>query len=163
MQQISRAHTAGKPEAKVLCEIHLSVWSSETQKVAVSSGGSSRKAGQPQGFNEDRRKLLLKVGSAEALCSLDRLPLELGLKAESCGSDQPLASAGPGKMGCSHLPHGTRQLLNSSIISQQQLGTGRKAALSRGKQQPAMRPRARVQKARENRGASSDTASLSQL
>lgn len=34
-------------------------------------------------------------------------------------------------MGCSHLPNGSRQLLNSSIISKQQLGTGRKASLSR--------------------------------
>lgn len=46
---------------------------------------------------------------------------EFGLKGESCGLDKPLAFQIPGKMGCSHLPNGTRWLLNSSIISKQQL------------------------------------------
>lgn len=56
---------------------------------------------------------------------------EFRLKAENCRLDKPLAFPIPRKMGCSHLPNGTRQLLNSSIISKQQLGTGRKASLSR--------------------------------
>lgn len=86
-----------------------------------------------------------------ALWTCIRGTAQLGLKAESCGLDKPLAFRVPGKMGCSHLPNGTRQLLNGSIISEQQLGTGRKASLSRGSHQPATRPSALVQKAQENR------------
>lgn len=87
----------------------------------MSSGSSSRKAGQPQVYNEDRRKLLPKLSSAEALCSLD---LHQSCCTSSVESRELRVRPAPGipsprEGGLQAPPKRNQAVLNSSIISKQ--------------------------------------------